>query len=248
MIKRGIVGRGVDRREIGRRRLQLRPERFRPGRRGIGDDVDVLQVRQAVADLRQLLVAGSIRDDRSGAGIGEPEFQRVLAEQREQRDRHQARAKRRQMRDRQFQRLRQEHRDAIAANQAVRLQHVGKTAGELGYLVERRPRRRAVLVDIDQREAAGAVGVAVAAHGGEVEPSRNVPAEIAVEGVVVGGFGEHGGGFRIFHNIKRLVPASSVPRTRGPIASEPGYGRVCVNIPAQSRGRGVWVPAFAGTT
>ena len=50
---------------------------------------------------------------------------------------------------------------------------------------------RAVLVDIDQRQPAGAVGMAVAARGRDVEARRDVPAEIAVEFVVGGGFGEH---------------------------------------------------------
>ena len=107
-------------------------------------------------------------------------------------NRDHAGAKRRQMRDRQFQRLRQEHRDAVAADEAIGLQHIGEPARHLRDLVERGPRRGAVLVDIDQREAARAVGIAVAARGRDVESRRDVPAEIAVELVVGGGFGEHG--------------------------------------------------------
>ena len=43
------------------------------------------------------------------------------------------------------------------------------------------------------RKLAAAVGMAVAARGRDVEPRRDLPAEIAVEGFVVGGFGEHDG-------------------------------------------------------
>ena len=97
------------------------------------------------------------------------------------------------MRDRQFQRLRQEHRDAIAALKPIGLQYVGKTARHVGDLVERGTRGAAILVDIDQRQTAAAVGMAVAAGGRHVEARRDVPAEIAVEFVVGRSFGEHGG-------------------------------------------------------
>jgi hypothetical protein len=95
------------------------------------------------------------------------------------------------MRDRQLQRLRQEHRDAVAADKAVGLQHIGETARGLRHLVERGARDGAALVDIDQRQAAGAVGMAVAARGRHVEARGDVPAKIAVEFVVGCGFGEH---------------------------------------------------------
>ena len=52
------------------------------------------------------------------------------------------------MRGRQFERLRQKHRDTVAANQTILLQHIGKTAGEFGYLIERGARRDAILVDM----------------------------------------------------------------------------------------------------
>ena len=130
------------------------------------------------------------------------------------------------MRDRQFQRLRQKHRDAVAANQAVRLQHVGEAAREIGYLIERGPRRHAILVDIDQRQPSRAIGMTVAAQGGEIEPRRDIPAEVAVEGFVVGGFGEHARSLPDFFLNRR--PRSS--RGRGPIASERGEGLAITNI------------------
>ena len=67
----------------------------------------------------------------------------------------------------------------------VRLQHIGEAARHVGDLVERGARGAAILVDIDQRQPAAAVGMAVAARGRDVEPRRDVPAEIAVEGFVV---------------------------------------------------------------
>jgi hypothetical protein len=95
------------------------------------------------------------------------------------------------MRDRQFQRLRQEHRDAVAALEAVRFEHIGKAAREFGNLVERGGDRSAVFIDIDQREPAASVGMAIAAGGRKVKAIRNIPAKVAVEFCVVGGFGEH---------------------------------------------------------
>ena len=88
------------------------------------------------------------------------------------------------MRDRQFQRLRQEHRDAVAAGEPIRLQHIGEAARHLGDLVEGGARGGAVLVDIDQRETAGAVGMAIAARLRHVEARRDIPAEISIELVV----------------------------------------------------------------
>jgi hypothetical protein len=80
-----------------------------------------------------------------------PEFsraklKRVLAEQRKQGDRDHAGAKRGHVRNRQFQRLRQEHRDTVATHQTVGFQHIGEAARHLGDLVERGARSTAVLV------------------------------------------------------------------------------------------------------
>jgi hypothetical protein len=88
--------------------------------------------------------------------------------------------------------LRQEHRDAVAAHEAIGLQHIGKAFGKIADLVERQPPRAAVLIDINQRELAGAIGMAIARNRGDVELRRNVPAEVAIELVVVVGFGELG--------------------------------------------------------
>ena len=88
--------------------------------------VDVLQIRQPVADSGELLPSGLVGDDGLGAGIRQAEFQRVLAEQREQRHRNQPGPKSRQMHDRQFQRLRQEHRDPVAARKPSALSTLAK--------------------------------------------------------------------------------------------------------------------------
>ena len=190
--QRGIVGRGIDRHKIRRRRLERRPERSGALGRAVADDIDMAELRQPVADFGQFLPAARIGDDGPGAGIRQPEFQRILAKQRKQRDRDHAGAERRHMHDRQFQRLRQEHGDAIAAHQAVGLQHVGEAPGEIAKLVERGARGAAVFIDIDQRQPRAAIGVAVAARGCDIEARRNLPAEAAIEVVVIGGFGEHG--------------------------------------------------------
>ncbi len=171
-----------------------RPERLGAFRRLFRNDVDLLQRRQAITDLGQLLPAALIGDDGLRFRIGQAIFQRVLAEQREQRNRDHAGTECRDMRDRQFQRLRQEHRDAVALHETVGLEHVGKAPRHLRDLVERGARGGAVLVDIDQRQPARSVRVPIAARVRHVEASRNVPAEIAVEIVIGGGFGEHGAG------------------------------------------------------
>lgn len=49
-----------------------------------------LEIRQPVADRPELGVARRVRDHRPGAGIAEAEGERILAEQREQRDGDQA--------------------------------------------------------------------------------------------------------------------------------------------------------------
>jgi len=84
------------------------------------------------------------------------------------------------VRDRQFQRLRQKHCDAVAARKTIRLQHIGEAAGHRAQFIERGALRAAILVDIDQRRAATAIGMTVAACGGHVEPRRDVPAEVAI--------------------------------------------------------------------
>src|SRR5262245_50616905 len=109
------------------------------------------------------------------------------------------------MRDRQFQRLRQKHRDAVTARKSVRSQHIGKASRGVCDLVETRARRGAVLIDVDQRKPARTISVTVAAGGREIEARRDVPAEIAGELVVGGGFGEHG------LKLSRL-PSSLKPR------------------------------------
>src|SRR6516164_2596624 len=96
------------------------------------------------------------------------------------------------MRDRQFKGLRQEHADAVAAHKSVALQHIGETAGIVCNLVKRRARRGAALIDIDQCEPFVSIGMAVAAGCSNVEARWDIPAEVAVELVIIGSFGEHG--------------------------------------------------------
>ena len=99
---------------------------FRASGRVLADDVDVFQIRHAVADARELFQPALVGDDRLRLRVGQAKLQRVLAEQREQRHRDEAGAERGEMHHRQFDRLRQEHGDAVAALQAVRLQHIGE--------------------------------------------------------------------------------------------------------------------------
>ena len=125
---RRIVRTGRDGRKILRSVLDRLPERFRAGMNRAAGDIDVLQMRQTIADLRQLVPAALVGDDGLGAAVGKPELQRVLAEQREQRHRDQAGAERRQMCDRQLHRLREEHADAVAAHETIGLQRIGEAA------------------------------------------------------------------------------------------------------------------------
>ena len=138
----GIVGRGIDGRKIRRCRLRAttRTAWCRPA--PVADDVEFFSSGSRSRIFASFSQPALVGDDGLGVGIRQAEFQRVLAEQREQRHRDHAGTKRRQMRDRQFQRLRQEHRDAVAAHKAVGLQHIGKTARQLAHLVERGARAR----------------------------------------------------------------------------------------------------------
>lgn len=97
------------------------------------------------------------------------------------------------MRDGQFERLRQEHRNAVATHEAVGIKHIGEAARGVRDLVERGAHGAAILVDIDQREPPGAVGMTIAAGGRHVEAHGDFPAEVAIELVVGFGFLKHGG-------------------------------------------------------
>ena len=81
--QRRIVGGGVDGGKFIGSGFDRRPERFGAGVNSIAGDVDVLQIRQPVADFRQLLPPGLIGDDGPCFRIRQAKFQRVLTEQRE---------------------------------------------------------------------------------------------------------------------------------------------------------------------
>ncbi len=189
---RRVIAGCIDRLEFFRSVLDRSPERptARLGR--IGDDIDVAQLRQPVADLDQLLPAADVGDDRLGAGIVEAIFERVLAEQREQRHRHQPRTKRGKVHNRQFYGLRQEHRDTVATDEAIVLQHIGETTRGIGKRIEAEILGRLALIDQDHRQPVAAIGVAVAGDGRDIEMPHRRPAEIAIERLVITGFDEQG--------------------------------------------------------
>src|SRR5713101_3166714 len=182
-LARGARSIDDDRRVLGRRRNGVEPARGALERGGQIDGAlagpvraeDQAQLGQALAkplDLRQLVPVG---DDRARAAVLQPELQGLLAEQLEERDRDQARLVHGDVGDRGLLPLRQEDRDAVAARQPVRDQHVGEPVRQL---LDRRESELGDLprgLDLDERRRSPGGGMAVHDGYADVEPLRDRP-------------------------------------------------------------------------
>ena len=90
--------------------LQARPEQRVAAAIAV-DDEDRREIGKAVRHLGQIFAVG---DQGPGAAVGEPVLERVGTELGEERQRHGAELVDREMRDRRFRALRQQHADPIA--------------------------------------------------------------------------------------------------------------------------------------
>ena len=124
------------------------------------------------------------RSDGLGTGIAKAEGERILAEQREQRDRDQARLVAGDMGEPGLGPLRKQDTDAVAGAEAGARQQIGELVGVTAHVAETPALHLPVLALVDQRQRA--VAVLVADVGAEIVASRNVPAETAGQRLVAG--------------------------------------------------------------
>ena len=150
--QRGIVRRHVGRRElIGRAR-----DRLVQAERALARTVDrehqreLRQRRARFGELREPLRVG---DDGFDAGVLQPIGQRIDSEQDRERHRDGADLVDRDVPGRGFRRLWQQHRDAVAARNAVRDQRIGKPVRGLAQPAERDLFGLAVRAHVEDREA-----------------------------------------------------------------------------------------------
>ena len=149
--QRGIVRRGVGRRElVGRAR-----DRLVQAERALARSVDrehQRKLRQRGARLGQLRQPLRVGDDGLHAGVLQPVGQRIDAEQNRQRHRDRAHLVDRDMPGGRLRRLRQQHRDAVAARDAVRGERVGEPVRGLAQPAERDLFGPAVRAHVQDRE------------------------------------------------------------------------------------------------
>ena len=183
---RRIVGGGVDRREIGRGARQQVGESSPAPSPAPSSDSTQAELRHLAANLVELGEALRVGDQRLGAGILQPVGQRIGPEQHRERQRDGAELVDRDMGGGDFRRLRQQDRDAVAARDAMRAQHIGEPVGGLaqpaigdGVLAPVRPHMQ------DGEPAGLARRPAVADIDADIVARRHLPAELAIDVVVI---------------------------------------------------------------
>ncbi len=178
---RRIVRRCIDRREVGRRLCQ------EIGKAAVDGD-HAGDVRHLCADLIEFCEALRVGQQRLGAGILQAILQRVRPEQNRDRQRHRAELVDGDVRGGHFRRLRHEDRDAVAAFDALRAQHIGEPVGSLAQVAVADRLAAPVAMHVQNGESAGlARRPAVADVDADIVARRDRPAEIAIERVVVFG-------------------------------------------------------------
>ena len=181
--QRRIVGGRVDGCEARRCTGEERMEILAAGGGAVAAD-EGGETRQAVLERQHLGHAFGIGDQRLRRAVGEPVFERVGAEQREQGHGDGAELVRRDMGDRRFGALRQEDADAVAARHAEGAKRVGEAVRGVLEAGEGPGLDAAVVVLVDEREAVGIGGVAVADVDADVVAPGHAPAERATDLVV----------------------------------------------------------------
>ena len=189
--QRRIVRRGVGRREIGGGAR----DRLGEAERAIGGPVgrEHEQLRDLATDLVELGEPLRVGDDGLHARIRQSVAQRIDAKENGKRHGDRAKLVDRDVPDRRLRRLRQQHRDAIAARNAVRRQRVGEPVGLLAQPAEADLFGPAVGADVEDREPVRiGLGPLVADIDADVVARKLRPAEFAVQLVVVADVRQHG--------------------------------------------------------
>lgn len=191
--ERRIVGSRIGRHEVGRLGGERRVVAQHAGSAGriVADAVDGVQCRQLRAQRRDFRVAGRVGNERGRLAVREPVFERVDAEQREERHRDGAELVRGEVRDGRFGALREKDTDAVAAPQAGAHEAVREPVRGIPQVVERDAGHVALRRFVDQREASAAVRPFVADVHADVVAGRNVPREAGEQVVVAVGGGQH---------------------------------------------------------
>ena len=190
--QRRIIGRRVASLEVRPPALQCRPEAqcTRRWRVAVGDQ-DEPEVRQTVADGRDLVPVVGVGDQDRRATVVEAEIQRILAEQGEQRQGHQTGLVAGGVGQRRLQRLRQQDPDPFAFRLDMGGEHIGERIGPALDVVEAVPAGGAVGIDHRQCQTATTVGMAIDRVDSDIEPFGNLPAEAVACVLVVATADQH---------------------------------------------------------
>ena len=142
--------------------------------------------------LGELGEALRVGQQRLGAGILQPVGQRIRPEQDRDRQRDRAKLVDRDMGGGDFRRLRQQDGDAVAALDAVRAQHIGEPVRGLAQGAVADGVFAPVRMDVQDGEPAGlSLRPAVADIDADIVARRHLPAELAIDVVVIGEAGQH---------------------------------------------------------
>ena len=173
------------RREIGRGPRDRRIEIERAVRSTVDRD-HTFQIRNVFSNLRDLRQALCIGDQRHRAGILQPVGDRVRTEEERRRQRDRRKLVDRDMRGGDLRHLRQENRNAVAALDALRAQHIRQAVGRLLQPAEGDVVVAAIGVHMHDRDPPRIQSCpAIADIDADIVIGRNLPAELAIERVVV---------------------------------------------------------------
>ena len=185
--ERRVVRAGAHRRELVRSALERLLVVERAVRAPAIDHEHELQVREPVADGVHLGQIHAVGDQRPCTGVLQAEFERVLAEQHEQRDGDQPRLVERDVGDGRFRRLREQHPAPIAGRHPVRLEHVREPVrGALDVEKAIAPGAARFVLDDEGKRPRVGVRVPVAGVDAHVVEVGNAPLEARTEPCVIG--------------------------------------------------------------
>ena len=242
---RRIVGGGIDGRELRRRPRQ----QFGKAAGAVAFAVDrqhAVKIRHFAANAVELGEPLRVGQQRPGAGILQAIGQRIRAEQHGDRQGDGAELVDRDMRGRHFRRLRQHDGDAVAALDALRAQHVGETIGGFAQGAEADGLFAPVRMHMQDGEPRG-IGVcpAVADIDADIVARRHLPAELAIDVVVIVEMRQHRHGPQTSQRCARSRARLSFslsdsifkqPTLRRPYSLRPRAGRLSLFRPRKAEG------------